>query len=89
MGTFAPITAFRLWAANHLRLDIEGLQPQAEVGPDAEEGLAHDDERRDVEDEVQGQIMKVQPIVEHETTDEWMKGNPSPRRKWWRKTTLS
>ena len=36
---------------HHLRFDIEGLQPQAKVGPDAEEGLAHDDKRRDVEDE--------------------------------------
>ena len=66
--------AFRLLAAPHLRLDIEGLQPQAEVGPDAEESLAYDDERRDVEDEIQGQIMKVQPIIEHKAVDEWMEG---------------
>ena len=44
------------------------------MGADAEEGLAHDDKRRDVEDEVRGQIMEVQPVVEHETTDEWMEG---------------
>jgi hypothetical protein len=31
------------------------------VGPDAEESLTHDDEHRDVEDEVRGQIVEVQP----------------------------
>ena len=46
--------AFRLLAAYNLRLDIEGPQPLAEVGPDAEEGLTHDDERRDIEDEIRG-----------------------------------
>ena len=56
------------------------------MGPDAEEGLAHDDKRRDVEDEVGGQIMKIQPIVPR--TNGWM-GNPSPLTKWVRKTTLS
>ena len=43
---------------------------------DAEESLTYNDEHRNVEDEVRGQIMKVQPVVEHETTDEWMKGKP-------------
>ena len=38
-------------------------------------------EREDVyfasnKDEIQGQIMKVQPIIEHEATDEWMEGKP-------------
>ena len=46
------------------------------MGPDAEESLTHDDERRNVEDEVRGQIMKVQPVVEHKTMDEWMEGKP-------------
>ena len=46
------------------------------MGLDAEESPTHDDKRRDVEDEVRGQIMKVQRVVEHETTDEWMKGKP-------------
>ena len=46
------------------------------MGPDAEESLTHDDERRNVEDEVRSQIMEVQPVVEHETTDEWMEGKP-------------
>ena len=63
-------------AIHHLRLHIEDLEPQPEVGLDAEEGLTHNDERRDVEDEIRGQIMKVQPVVEHETTDEWMEGKP-------------
>ena len=58
------------------------------MGADAEESLAHDDKRRDVEDEVRGQIMEIQAIVEHEPPDEWV-GNPSPRRKWVRNTTLS
>ena len=46
------------------------------MGADAEESLTHDDKRRDVEDKVRGQIMKVQHVVEHETTDEWMVGKP-------------
>ena len=37
-------SALRLLADHQLRFDIEGLQPQAEVGPDAEESLTHDDE---------------------------------------------
>ena len=64
----------RLGPLHHLRLDIEGLEPQAEVGLDAEEGLAHDDKHRDVEDEIRGQIMEIQAIVEHEPPDkgvEW------------------
>ena len=44
------------------------------MGPDAEEGLAHDDKRRDVEDEIGGQIMKIQPVVEHEPVDKWVEG---------------
>ena len=40
---------------------------------DAEKSLAHDDKRRDVEDEVRGQIVEVQAIVEHEPPDEWVK----------------
>ena len=39
---------------------------------DAEQGLTHDDKRRDVEDEVRGQIMEIQAIVEHEPPDEWV-----------------
>ena len=66
-------SALRLRALHYLRLDIEGLEPQAEVGLDAEEGLAHDDKRRDVEDEVRRQIMEIQAVVEHEPPDEGMK----------------
>ena len=40
---------------------------------DAEEGLAHNDERRDVEDEVRGQIVEGQAIIEHEPPDERVK----------------
>ena len=44
--------ALRLAAAHHLGLDVEGLEPEAEMGADAEESLAHDDKRQDVEDEI-------------------------------------
>ena len=39
---------------------------------DAEEGLAHDDKHRDIEDEIRGQIMEIQAVVEHEPPDEWV-----------------
>ena len=42
------------------------------MGLDAEEDLAHDDKRRDVEDEVWGQIVEIQAIVEHEPQDKWV-----------------
>ena len=42
------------------------------MGLDAEQGLAHDDERRDVEDEVRGQIVEIQAVVEHEPLDKWV-----------------
>ena len=42
------------------------------MGADAEESLAHDDKRLDVEDKVRGQIMQIQAIVEHEPLDKWV-----------------
>ena len=42
------------------------------MGLDAEEGLTHDDKRRDIEDEIRGQIMEIQAVVEHEPPDEWV-----------------
>ena len=42
------------------------------MGLDAEEGLAHDDKHRDVEDEVRGQIMEIQALIKHEPLDEGM-----------------
>ena len=42
------------------------------MGLDAEEGLAHDDKRRDVEDEIWGQIMEIQAVVEQEPSDKGM-----------------
>ena len=42
------------------------------MGADVEESLAHDDKRRDVEDEVRGQIVEIQAVVEHEPPDEWV-----------------
>ena len=57
------------------------LHPRTRIPPypglpqrDPEEVLAHDDERRDVEDEVGGQIMKVEPVVKHKPTDGWVEG---------------
>ena len=42
------------------------------MGLDEEEGLAHDDKCRDVEDEVRGQIVEIQAVLEHEPPDEWV-----------------
>ena len=42
------------------------------MGADAEESLAHDDKCRDVEDEVRGQIMEIQAVLEHEPPNKWM-----------------
>ena len=42
------------------------------MGADAEESLAPDDKRRDVEDKVRGQIVEIQAIVEHEPPDKWV-----------------
>ena len=63
VGHFAHhgASALRLLADHHLWFNIEGLQLHAEVGPNAKEGLAHDDKRRDVEDEIGGQIMEIYP----------------------------
>ena len=44
------------------------------MGVDAEESLAHDDKHRDVEDEIGGQIMKIQPVLEHEPADKRVEG---------------
>ena len=59
------------------------------MGPDAEEGLAHDDKRRDVEYEIGGQIMKIQPIVEHEPVDKLVERKPHSADEMGKKTTLS
>ena len=47
--------ALGVFATYHLGLHIENLQPQAEVGRNPEKGLAHDDERRDIEKRVGGE----------------------------------
>ena len=39
---------------------------------DAEESLAHDDKRRDVEDKVRDQIVEIQVVVEDEPPDKWV-----------------
>ena len=44
---------------DHLRLHIEGLEPQAEVRGNAEEGLAYDNKCRDVKKVIRGQIVKI------------------------------
>ena len=63
-------------ALDHLRLHIKDLEPQAEVWGDTEKCLTHDDERRDVEEGIQGQIVEIQPVKVHETSDEGMEGEP-------------
>ena len=68
-------------ATYHLGLHIENLQPQAEVRWNPEEGLAHDDERRDIEKRVGGKIMKIDPIVIHDSTYKWVEGKPEPTDK--------
>ena len=74
VGHFAHhgASALRLAALHNLRLDTEGLEPQAEVGLDGKEGLTHDDKHRDVEDEVRRQIVEIQAVVEHEPPDKWV-----------------
>ena len=69
-------SALRLLAAHNLRLHAEDLQPQAKMRIDAEEGLAYDNERRDVEDKVLGQIVEIQAIVEHQSADERVEWKP-------------
>ena len=49
-------SALRVLAIYHLRLYVEDFEPQPEVGLDAEEGLAHDDKRRDVEEGIWGHV---------------------------------
>ena len=51
---------------DHLRLHVKGLEPQAEVRGNVKEGLTYDDKRRDVKEGIRGQIMEIQPIIEHE-----------------------
>ena len=43
------------------------------MGLDVEESLTHDDKRRDIENEVWGQIVEIQAVVEHEPPDKWVK----------------
>ena len=45
------------------------------MGADAEESLAHDDKRRDVEDKVRGQIVENQDVVEQDPPDKWVEGS--------------
>ena len=46
--------ALRLFPVDYLRLHTKGLELEAEVWGDLEEGLARNDKHRDVEDRVQG-----------------------------------
>ena len=87
-GTFGPwdvgqlahhsASALCMLTAHHFRLYIEDLQPQSEVGWDAEEGLAHDNECRDVEDRVGGQIVEVQPVVKQQSADKRVERESQP-----------
>ena len=60
------------WPTTTFGFTLKVFRSQAEVGLDAEEGLAHDDKHRDVEDEVRGQIMEIQALIKHEPPDEGM-----------------
>ena len=44
---------------DHLWLHFKGLEPQAEVRGNAEEGLTHDNKCRDVEKGVRGLIVEI------------------------------
>ena len=46
-----------------------------------EKGLAHDDECRDIEERIGGKIMKIDPIVIHDSMNKWVKGKPEPADK--------
>ena len=48
---------------------------------DAKEGLTHDNKCRDIEDGVGGQIMEVQPVVEHKSMDELVERESQPADK--------
>ena len=52
---------------------MEGLEPSSEVWGDAEEGFAHDDERRDVKDGIRSQIMEIEPVEEHKPSNKGIK----------------
>ena len=43
-----------------------------------EKGLAHDYKCRDVDDKVGGQIMEVQPVVKHQSTDKRVERESQP-----------
>lgn len=53
------LTALRLFPIDHLRLHIKGLKPQAKVWGDSKEGLARNDERRDVKKGVRSEIVEI------------------------------
>ena len=52
---------------------------------DVEKSLAHDNERRDMEDGVWSQIMKIQPIIEHEPPHKGGEGEAQSSEEVWDK----
>ena len=50
-----------------------------------EKSLAHDNERRDMEDSIWCQIMKIQPLIEHEPPHEGMEGETQTTEEVWDK----
>ena len=54
------------------------------MGWDAEKGLAHNYECGDIKDEVGGEVMEVQSIVKHQSTNKWVEGKPEPADKMWK-----
>ena len=77
-GTQHGAPSLYVLSVHHLGLHVEGFEPQPEVGVDAEEGLAHDNEHQDIEEGVRGKIVKIDPIVIHDSPNERVKGKPEP-----------
>ena len=59
------------------------------MGGDEEEGLSHENKCQDVEEGIGGQIVEIQPVVEHESAEEWVERKSQPQTKWGMNTTLS
>ena len=68
LPTMAPLHS-ACWPTTTFGLTLKVFSHRPKWGLMRREGLAHDDKRQDVEDEIGGQIVKVQPVVEHEPPD--------------------
>ena len=68
LADYRPSAVYVL-ARNGLRLDVEDLEPHVEVRLDPQEGFAKDDEGRNMHKGVRGEIVKIQPVEEHQPPD--------------------